>query len=149
MANRVWTLVALAVLAASACGPHADEARRLADARRIWGDGPAAYSFNFRWGCFCSADFTDTVRVTVTNHAITDVTSLATGIAVPKEKWSFWMPVEGLFDLIDEAITRPAEVLEVQFDASTGFPLSFSADYSRQIADEERSFTATGPFSVP
>ena len=69
--------------------------------------------------------------------------------AVPSDRWSSWRPVEGLFDLVQDAIDRNAARLEATFDPATGFPGSFAADYDLAVADEELAFTAGGLWPVP
>ena len=45
--------------------------------------------------------------------------------------------VKDLFKLIDEAISRGAAQIDVEYDPQLGNPTSLYIDYSTQIADEE------------
>jgi hypothetical protein len=51
--------------------------------------------------------------------------------------------VEGLFDILRDAIVRDAHVIEVTYDVETGVPIKFWIDYAENIADEELGFRVT------
>lgn len=51
--------------------------------------------------------------------------------------------VEDLFDLVEDAIEKDADHLEVMYDNFNGFPWFIDIDYSKEIADEEIRYEIT------
>ncbi len=51
-----------------------------------------------------------------------------------------YVPVEGLFDLVQGAIDRDADVIEVEYHPAFGYPVSAFFDYVQLAMDEELRF---------
>lgn len=99
-----------------------------------------AYRLTLQRSCFCpSPDYTGPFDVTVRDGVIEAVR--LSGERVDAERG---MTVRALFDLIEEAYDRGAEVVRVTFDPEVGVPTEVYIDYSSQMADEEISYTVTG-----
>jgi hypothetical protein len=133
----------MAAFTASGCGildpGELEKARdRLEEAERLWErNGPTSYSFVIERLCFCPTEITSPVRVTVANRAVASRTYVATGLPVPTQWAPLFPAVEGVFAIVSEAIDRKAHELDVEYDASRGYPKSANIDYVEQAVDEE------------
>ena len=140
-----WTLTLAAALTASAAvgcsdelaGPRSD----LRDARATWSrTGPASYEYVYHELCFCA--IVEPVRITVTEDRVTAASFVETGEPLSEDQVS-WMPtVDDLFDRLEDVLGQDPVQYSVDFDPDMGYPSEASVDISRQIADEEFSFTA-------
>lgn len=114
-------------------------------ARRTWeASGLRNYDFTFRWECFCA--YTQPVRIFVHDGTIGYVTETATGDPVPDAAEKF-NTVDGLFDIIQDAIDRNAHSITVTYDPDRGFPVTVRIDYEEFAVDEEMGFTISSLFS--
>jgi len=138
--------LALSGLAAAACGTtgpsgrHADEQARLDQARAQWrAQAIADYTFVFSRGCFCVEEYREPVTVTVRGGAIASVVSVAGGVSRDPAGYP---TVEGLFQLVQEAIDEDADQIRTEYDAARGYLTSAYLDISERLADEELSVEA-------
>jgi hypothetical protein len=120
----------------------------LAAAKRRWAQvGPASYQITVGRSCFCTPETTRPVIVTVRNGQVESRRYEDTGADVPAQIASAYPSVDGLFDVIDEAIAEHDAVVDVHYDGSRGFPVSIQIDGSVMIADDEL-FYGTRDFAV-
>ena len=63
-------------------------------------------------------------------------------IPVPLHLADVWGTVEDMFRLIEDAIDRDAESVQVTYHDRLGYPTHISIDYSSRIADDELVVTA-------
>jgi uncharacterized protein DUF6174 len=128
-------------LAGCTTGPTDDldrERERLEQARAQWrSQNILDYRYTFRRSCFCGPDVRDPAQVTVRGGQIVSVQSVATGAALDPE---FYYTIEGLFDVLADAIDQDAATLSATYDSGLGYPTSAFIDYSEMIADEEQGF---------
>ena len=92
------------------------------------------------------------MRVTVTSDQVTDRTYIDSGEAVPALFQDLFPTVDGLFDVLRDAIERQAHRIDVTYDPISGVPLDVFIDYEQNIADEELGFSVVetvGPPAVP
>jgi hypothetical protein len=61
------------------------------------------------------------------------------GQPLSAERLAEYVPVEGMFDFIEDAIDRDAYSVDVNYDAALGFPAHAAVDYIFGMADEERA----------
>jgi hypothetical protein len=137
-------LIVTLLAASPACSPTApDEAVELSVGMARWETvRPAAYELVLeRTGCECLPEWLIPVRVTVQGHQVTSVVNEQTGEPVVTEIYHA-MSVDELFDVIEDAIVRDADTLEVTYDRQLGYPTSISIDYDRNVADDELLITA-------
>jgi hypothetical protein len=136
------TLLACAVTAACSNATAPDD--ELRDARQLWArQGPASYSLTLFRSCECTPEMTGPVVVMVRNGAIESRHYTTNGATVPVP-FAFSFPtVEGLFQIIDDAIALDPYQLEVRYDARLGYPTLISVDFDRRIADDEFSYTVS------
>jgi hypothetical protein len=64
-------------------------------------------------------------------------TYIGVNLPVAANRVALFPDVEGLFDIIDDAIERRAAQLLVQYDPDLGHPITIRIDYSRLTADDE------------
>jgi len=150
VARRVRLLLGLSLasaLGAAGCGltgpsgPLDRERERLAQARAHWrGLGFTDYQYTFRRNCFCGPDVRDPVRIVVRQGNIVSIERLTAG---PPPDPQFYYTVEGLFDLLADAIENDAHQLQADYDSAFGYPVSAFIDYNAQLADEEQGFEAS------
>lgn len=108
----------------------------LARARQAWQEaGVSAYHFDLSVECTgCSAALQQPVRVTVTAGATTVEYSQSSQPA-PADVFAPYDTVEELFDLIEDAISRDAEILQVGYDPELGYPFVVNAVYDTSSGD--------------
>jgi hypothetical protein len=117
--------------------------RDLVAARAQWNvEGTTTYTMRGSAQCFCVMGGRE-VNVAVTNGQVTRVTDAVTNAVLPSEIAAPYRSVEGLFDIIDEAIRTNVHRLEVTYDPKRGFPVRLWIDRSDRIADEEYGFNMT------
>lgn len=109
------------------------------EARKRWSSqGVSTYRFECRWNCNCP--FWGWARVQVRDGAVVDVIAVDTGLPLPREQWSLYPSIDGLFDWIESRRGLHPVELWAAFDPALGHPISGYADLSRFIADEELGF---------
>lgn len=135
---RVGLMATLGAL--SACDSTSPQASDLAQSRQRWAlSNIRSYDYTAARSCFCAPAALRPVTVTVTNGAVTQRAYADTGDPVPSTATEF-TTVEGLFDIIQAAITRHAAVVDVSYDPQRGVPLSIWIDTNLQVADDEVSY---------
>lgn len=143
MALRALLPILTALFAACAdAGPELDARRReVATHRASWEAGrPAAYVYELERVCFCGEEARGPVRMLVNGSDVVSRTYVATGAAVPSAFAQLFPPVDGLFDILDDALDRGAATVQVTWDDASGLPLEAFIDYAENIADEELGF---------
>ena len=141
-------IAAVAALAAfgSACGRAGpsgplDEAQaRLNDARRMWrSQSVSAYSYVYARSCFCAPDAREPVRIIVRSQRVQSVVTVSTGASrSPAE----FRTIDGLFDMIQDAIDDGVASVVAEYDPRLGFPRTVYIDVDARLADEEVAFEA-------
>ncbi len=100
----------------------------------------ADYSYTGAWTCFCPEEYRADTQVTVDGGKVTTVSSAAPNVGTIPAPERF-VPIEGLFALIQNAITQNAARIEVSYDETYGYPAELFIDYDERMADEEDRFT--------
>jgi len=138
--------IVLSAIVAAACGVtgpsgrHAGEQARLDQARAQWrAQGIADYTYVFSRGCFCVEEAREPVTITVRGGAIASVVSVAGGVSRGPAQYP---TVEGLFDLVQDAIDEDADAIRTEYDPARGYLASAWLDISERLADEEISVEA-------
>lgn len=113
--------------------------------RALWSSsGIHSYRYRFRWECFCTTDYVRIVDITVLNGAIVSVVDASTGSPVSPDAAAHYRTIDGLFDLMRQAIDYPAASVRSAYDVKFGYPAESSIDYAAQVADDELSFRVYG-----
>src|SRR5688572_29894540 len=138
---RVRPSVALLPLLLAGCGilGSEDETRDMLERNeRVWAqNAPSRYRFVLQRLCFCGTEVVEPVLVTVENGAVVSRTYVASGRPVGAQWTSLFPAMEGVFDIVREALDRNADQLDVSYDGRLGYPLSASIDYVRNAIDDE------------
>lgn len=151
-----WIVAVALVLVGVSCSvlgldEYDRERDRLEAARAQWrAQGFDSYSFMLQRLCFCAGG-TDPATVVVHKGERISVTVVETGEPVPAEFAQYYLTVAELFDFIEDAIDREAYSIEVEYEASLGYPTSIAIDYLRNVIDEEMAFEASAlqPYRLP
>ena len=110
--------------------------------RGIWErSGFVNYDYTGAWVCLaCDEFYVATAAVSVRDDAVTSVTSADPNIAVIPVPDRF-VPIAGLFDLLQKAVDQGAHSIDVNYDERYAYPTFFFINYDDEVEDEERGFT--------
>ena len=110
--------------------------------RELWeAQGITDYQLEFRWNCFCAPDYVEPVVISVTRGGtVNSVVFAKKKLPVDRRVSADYPSIDGLFDLIQDAIDRPAFHISVTYHAELVYPLTAAIDYDQKIMDEEMGF---------
>lgn len=139
----VLLVVPLALLLVSCGGSSSvgsDEAVHLRRSRALWARANVRdYAYTVRVGAFVPSAGLP-ARVTVRNGRTTTITP-ADGTADPlPDNGSYFVPfatVGSLFAVVQEAMNKRADSLDVDYDPVLGYPARISIDYIHLAVDDE------------
>ncbi len=142
-------VLSLATGAACADDPLGPEEEALADARARWeATGFTSYTYTYRMACFCPPQILETALVSVSEGQVTGVYLVDSATPASPETFDLYHTIDGLFDRLDANLAQEPVQFEVTYHREAGYPTSADVDISRQIADEEYSFTASDLVAV-
>jgi Family of unknown function (DUF6174) len=122
---------------------NGSERERLADARRLWASHHIdSYDVVLQRLCFCGSILP--AKLVVRDGTRISATVIETGEPVDDNVIEYYFTVTEMFDFIEDAIDRKAHTIDVEYDATYGFPRHVSIDYSLNIADEEMGYETSG-----
>ena len=134
-------VVALAVSGCSDQGPDLGPQAELRRNESLWSTTrPASYVYTVERQCFCLGSSRGPVRVSVVGASVAARVYTATGEPVPEELAELFPSVDGLFDVIRDALQRDAHELRVTYEPGSGVPLEIWIDYVATVIDEELGF---------
>lgn len=107
-----------------------------AAAERWAAAGLDSYTITVERMCYCGQEALGPVDVVVQNGEITARTYRATGEPVREPYAPHFHDVDGLFDLIRDAIAE-ADSISADYHARDGFPLEVRIDYMKNAVDDE------------
>jgi hypothetical protein len=150
-AALVRAVLAAGALAAAACdgslSPSALRATRseLNVARRRWtAQGPRSYRYRFQYLCFCPASLVTPVEIEVRDGRVAAVIDPASGRPAAPAPGRPSPTVEDLFAIVESALDRDVDWLDVQYDIVLGYPAVIRVDPNTRAVDEEQSYFAGG-----
>ena len=134
---RVSFACFVAVLVTLAACAYVDD-RELSEAREQWSH-EALHSYDLTWqqACICEPAWNRPIRISVTAGQITSAMYVDDGEAVAEPVRSHLATVDGVFHKIEDALEGDASQVDVEYDATLGYPASVFVDYNRRTADEE------------
>jgi hypothetical protein len=136
-------LVAAALLSSGCASSKGSGGNPLEGAMAKWKSaGLHDYSYHYQWSCFCPEEYRKAVVITVRRDSIAGVVFAGTRAAVPRENWSRYQTIDGLYTMLQEAVDHKAYRMDVTYDEDFGYPRTASIDYDEHLADEEAYFTA-------
>ncbi|MFM2318118.1 MAG: hypothetical protein RLZZ215_739 [Pseudomonadota bacterium] len=98
---------------------------------------PAHYAYQLQPSCFCPPEYTQPIAIRVLQGKIQQAELVSSQKPLPPERQADAKTIEELFQLIRDAINRPAASVNISYDPQYGFPSTISIDLDRMIADEE------------
>ena len=110
--------------------------------RALW-DAAAIhdYSMSFQRLClFCSVEFLIPVRITVRGDTIYEVTDLDTEAPVEEPAAGAFLTIDGVFDVIRDAINQNAAEIDARYNSTFGYPTDVTIDLSRSLFNDETQF---------
>lgn len=120
---------------------HEDVQRELNQNRRQWeAQGIDEYRYAARRACYCGQEAVGPVVVEVRNDEIVARTYQETDESVSSTYSGLWPTMDGVFDIVQDAIDRDAHQLRVEYHPERGFPTMISIDYMEYAIDEELGF---------
>ncbi|MFN8580519.1 MAG: DUF6174 domain-containing protein [Gemmatimonadaceae bacterium] len=147
--TRIWSvriasvLPLVGMLSMSGCGivePLHDESSELSYNWERWiTRGYSSYDFIVEHDCYCVMGGVP-VEVSVRDGHVVDVVEADTGRPLPTNLAVLYRDIDGLFQVIDDAIARRAHSIDARYDGTYGFPTNVYIDYSYNTADEEFGF---------
>ena len=144
--TRLATL-AVATVCATGCdsiGPGSDAMDELERNQSLWERvGPATYRYAVERLCFCGVEARGPVRVAVADGQVLSRVYADSGDPVSPPLEDLFPTVDGLFDILRDAIERGAHSIDVTYDPETGVPIDLWIDYEDFVADEELGFGVT------
>lgn len=136
-------LVFVACITSAACRVLEPDGERgaLQAARRRWeAQGFTSYEFRLTQLCFCHPAVVRPYIIRVHDGAVINVRDAETGAAPPAFYRARTVPE--LFGVIDDALDRDADSLDVEYHAQFGYPTLITIDYETQVADDELGLRA-------
>ncbi|HEX6369596.1 MAG TPA: DUF6174 domain-containing protein [Longimicrobium sp.] len=146
-----WMMVPALLAALAGCELGDDDSfqsRKLTEARTRWESrNVTSYSYVLELQCFCApAAELRPVLVTVRNGAVASLQyyheNPAQRTPAPASIFGPYDTVDELFDIVDDAIDRDADVLQVGYDEEYGFPSALNVDYDAG-GDDQKLFFVT------
>jgi len=159
--SRWWWLILLAALASVvSCSDRMPSEPRvggtpsphgvpsdstLAQNWALWSaSGIDTYRYRFRWECYCLESYTRLVDVTVHRGVVVSVVDVQTGRALGPEAVADYRTIDGLFEVVRDAIDRPADAVRASYDTELGYPSVVWVDFVGPMIDEELGFRIYG-----
>lgn len=116
--------------------------QRLKNAEQRWQvNGPDSYTVTVQRLCYCGE--IEPRQVTVIDGVVTEVRIAGADAPLPMDEWQWYPSVEGLFDIVRDAIDQPAYELDLEFDGTLGHALRVEIDWDAFIADDEVTFVVS------
>jgi hypothetical protein len=141
--SAIVALAAAALLSSGCASGRGSGGSPLEGAMAKWRSaGLHDYSYQYQRSCFCPEEYRRAVVITVRRDSIAGVLFADTRAAVPRENWSRYQTIDGLFAMLQEAADRKAHRIDVTYDGEFGYPRTASIDYDEHLADEEAYFSA-------
>ena len=135
-----FLVVAASAAACSDLGPQDELLQNVRNARAQWNATRLdPYTYGLYRICDCTAEMAGPVTVLVQGIDAVGWT-YQDGSAVPVSLRSSFPSVDGLLDLIEDAIRAGAWDVTVQYDAATGVPIQLRIDYDQFDFEDEVSY---------
>jgi hypothetical protein len=96
-----------------------------------------SYRLTYRRDCLCGTEFTTPTDIEVRAGDIATASYTNRDEPIPGYVQAGLPTVEALFAIIDDAIDRNADLIEVTYDPLLGYPRKIGLDYRFDRADDE------------
>lgn len=101
--------------------------------------GYTSYDYIIVHDCYCVTEGIP-VEVSVRDDRVVAVRYADTGTPLATDLALQYRDIDGLFQLIDDALTRNAYSIDARYNSSYGFPRDVFIDYEQRVVDEEFGF---------
>jgi hypothetical protein len=146
LAGRLLVTIVPALLAVSCSitdpSSRSTAERELSRNRQRWTSaGIHDYEFDYQLLCFCSAEATKPVHITVRQDAIASVVRSDDGLSAGTN-YADWPTVSGLFADVEARLGQGVGRITVDYDPTYGYPRAIVVDVAVMAVDDEYSRTA-------
>jgi hypothetical protein len=139
---RLAVLLGLVVVLAACADPVSVRERDLRVAESWWKEHkPASYDITIQPRCFCGFETSGPVVVSVRNGVVASRRYVQTGANVSPAYTSAYPSVDELYVILEDAVARRADRLEVFYEPTYAYPASVAIDYEINMADDEIFYT--------
>lgn len=122
----------------SPTGSLGDARQQLEAARQRWQAAALDdYDYAYQYLCRCVIELTEPVRITVRADTVATVTIAETNEPANPDFRRFYLTVDQVFALIEDAIDRQADQIAATFHPDLGYPAVARIDYRVGAAGEE------------
>lgn len=147
--SRILLPLLFALGACSASTEPSDPRGLLIQNRALWASASIRdYQYTVARYCFCTPESSGPVIVEVRSGKVATARYIG-GAAVDPQFSGLFTNVPGLFDLIEEALNRPAAAVSARYDPSLGYPESIQIDWVAGAVDDEVSYRITDFSTLP
>lgn len=150
-----WLTVLLLAGSLVSCGgePTGESRNRLQDSlvaeRRRWREqNVKTYTYQLQVHCMCATPG-DPVVVEVNDGNVTSITRVSDGLRLSTAQYPMIRSVEGLFDLIQQAIDDQADTIFARFESSMHYPTEIQIDWKTSASDDDVSYVAGSLKATP
>lgn len=105
--------------------------------------GIKQYQIEMQKICYCVADAVRLMIFQVSDNEIKDVSYADSGDAVDPSHYSQLNTVEGMFDLVEQALVKNPASIVISYNDEYGYIKELTVDYQQNIADDEFTFIAS------
>jgi len=103
-----------------------------------------SYNLVYRRDCFCGIEFVTPTYIEVRAGGISTARYSESDAPLPLWVQDRLPTVEALFDIVDNALDREVDLLEVVYDPALGYPRRIAIDYRFSTADDEVTHVVSG-----
>jgi len=136
--GRIAGAVALLVLftGLAACSdlspdPDRDPRVQLERAQELWQEaGYDTYEYRLEWECQCPAQSQEPIWIVVKEGELHQARKVFGNDPIPINQANVFLAVEGLFGIVEEAIIRQANRIDVTYDQVLGYPRWINIEYN-------------------
>jgi hypothetical protein len=147
--NLLGGIVVAGITGCGILSPDGGVRSELEENRERWeGARPTSYSVTVERLCFCGPDWRGPVRIRVEGATAVERVYVDSGLPVGADAAPFFPTVDGLFQVILDALDRDAHEIRVSYDPGTGIPFDIWIDYEENTVDEELGFTVVLPIET-
>jgi hypothetical protein len=107
----------------------------------------STYTYRVQRICFCA--FVDPVDVTVRDGHITSIVVTSSQEELDPSMFSQYYTVDGLFEVVRDALDRDAHSVVVAYDTEFGYPVDVAIDYIEMAADDELQLLSSDLQQIP
>jgi hypothetical protein len=90
--------------------------------------------------CFCPLEVVSPVEITVQGGVVVSRTYVQSGQPVTGQYTTLFPAMEGVFEVIEDALDRGVDRIEVTYDGRYGYPTDATFDYILNAVDDELAF---------